>query len=213
MKSMKVEEAYNLWAKTYDSDFNKTRDLDKIITRVSLTNLKNKNVLELGCGTGKNTEFLVEKAKSVVAIDFSDKMLKVAKEKIQAENVTFKTQNLTKTWDLPNENFDVVLGNLVLEHIKNLKPIFQEAFRVLKPNGILFLCELHPYKQLKGSKARFSEEEIKITAFIHDISEFISVGLEIGLQLVECKEWRESKNSTLEEIPRLVSFKFSKCNH
>ncbi len=207
---MKVEEAYNLWAKTYDSDFNKTRDLDKIVTRISLTDLHNKNVLEIGCGTGKNTEFLVENAKSVVAVDFSEKMLKIAKEKINAENVTFQNLDITKNWNFGNETFDILQGNLVLEHIENLKPICQEAFRVLKPNGILFLCELHPYKQLKGSKAKFSEEEIKITAFIHDISEFISVGLEVGFELAECKEWRENQDLTLEEIPRLVSFKFLK---
>ncbi|KAA3602850.1 MAG: class I SAM-dependent methyltransferase [Calditrichaeota bacterium] len=207
---MKVEEAYNLWAKTYDSDSNKTRDLDKIVTRISLTNLEDKNILELGCGTGKNTEFLVENSKSVFAMDFSEKMLKVAKEKVKAENVTFKVQDLTKNWELQNETFDIVLGNLVLEHIENLKPIFQESFRVLKSNGILFLCELHPFKQIGGSKAKFSEEEIRINSFIHDISEFISAGLEVGFELVECKEWRKNKNSPLEETPRLISFKFSK---
>lgn len=207
---MKVEEAYNLWAKNYDTDSNKTRDFDKIVTQISLTDLKDKNVLELGCGTGKNTEFLVQNAKLVVAMDFSKEMLQIAKEKIKAENVTFKTQDLTQSWDLSTETFDVVVGNLVLEHIENLKPIFQEVFRVLKPNGILFLCELHPYKQLKGSKARFSEDKVKITAFIHEISEFISVSLEVGFKVSECKEWRENENASLTEIPRLVSFKFSK---
>ncbi len=57
-------------------------------------------VLELGCGTGKNTEWLVTKAKKVIGIDFSEKMLGKAREKISADKVTFIQGDLTRKWEV-----------------------------------------------------------------------------------------------------------------
>ena len=46
---------YDNWAPNYDNNINPTRDLDKLATKESLFNLNFSNVLELGCGSGKNT--------------------------------------------------------------------------------------------------------------------------------------------------------------
>ena len=54
---MSIENAYNIWARQYDTNVNRTRDLDKRCTIEPLNNLVFKNVLELGSGTGKNTEW------------------------------------------------------------------------------------------------------------------------------------------------------------
>ena len=54
----KIIDNYDSWAYKYDNNINPTRDLDKIATIKSLSNLKFFNVLELGCGSGKNTEWL-----------------------------------------------------------------------------------------------------------------------------------------------------------
>jgi len=45
--------------------------------------------LELGCGTGKNTEWLVTKAKQITSVDFSPEMLVKAIEKIKSPKVEF----------------------------------------------------------------------------------------------------------------------------
>ena len=50
---MDVEKAYNLWADQYDTNHNKTRDLEAISLRETLADLKFDNCLEIGCGTGK----------------------------------------------------------------------------------------------------------------------------------------------------------------
>lgn len=59
---MSISKAYNSWASQYDTNLNKTRDLDKKATIETLSNYHFNNVLELGCGTGKNTEWLLTKA-------------------------------------------------------------------------------------------------------------------------------------------------------
>ena len=77
---MSIEKAYDAWAARYDTDRNKTRDLDAISTTVTLSNYQFKRVLELGCGTGKNTEWLLNRTERIIGLDFSQAMLDVAKE-------------------------------------------------------------------------------------------------------------------------------------
>ena len=54
---MSVEQAYNNWAEQYDSNENKTRDLEAKALREVLADMIFENCLEIGCGTGKNTRF------------------------------------------------------------------------------------------------------------------------------------------------------------
>ena len=76
---MSVQEAYNHWSATYDTDENLTRDLDQAVTRDTLADLQCKSILEVGCGTGKNTALLAQIGDRVRALDFSGGMLKRAK--------------------------------------------------------------------------------------------------------------------------------------
>jgi ubiquinone/menaquinone biosynthesis C-methylase UbiE len=68
---MSVQRSYDSWSSTYDTVENKTRDLEKFACREILEEIPFETVIELGCGTGKNTEWLVTKAKHVTAVDLS----------------------------------------------------------------------------------------------------------------------------------------------
>src|ERR1044072_7885162 len=104
---MSIQKAYNEWSETYDSDENLTRDLDQRVTREALANLHFHSILEIGCGTGKNTSFLVQIGTRVHALDFSEGMIKIAQEKIQAENVRFSLADLTQTWPCEEQAYDL----------------------------------------------------------------------------------------------------------
>ena len=207
---MSIEKAYNIWASQYDSNLNLTRDLDKKCTIETLKNLDFKNVLELGCGTGKNTEWLLNKAERIIGLDFSQEMLHKAKAKIFDKRVIFKKADLTKSWEIENNFVDLITASLTLEHIKNLGHIFSQANLKLKKNGLFFISELHPFKQYSGSKAKYETENgIKeLEVYIHDISEYIDTAKNNGFQLIELKEWFDESSEN--EIPRLISFVFKK---
>ena len=207
---MSIEKAYNIWASQYDSNLNLTRDLDKKCTIETLKNLDFKNVLELGCGTGKNTEWLLNKAERIIGLDFSQEMLHKAKAKIFDKRVIFKKADLTKDWEIENNFVDLITASLTLEHIKNLGHIFSQANLKLKKNGLFFISELHPLKQYSGSKASYETENgIKeLEVYIHDISEYIDTAKNNGFQLIELKEWFDESSEN--EIPRLISFVFKK---
>ena len=86
---MSIEKAYDAWAGQYDTNENKTRDLDQIATRETLSKYQFKMVLELGCGTGKNTSWLLQNAEQVIGLDFSQEMLNMARAKITDPRAEF----------------------------------------------------------------------------------------------------------------------------
>lgn len=203
-----VAEAYDRWAATYDADKNATRDLDALVMRRVALPLEGREVLELGCGTGKNTTFLAEKAKRVVAMDFSEGMIVRAHERIVMSNVQFLRHDVRDVWPVPSRSVDVVVGNLILEHVHDLAIVFFEAARVLRPGGHFFFCELHPYRQLLGGQAHFTDprtgERVQVLAHIHTVSEYINGGIEAGFAVRNLSEWTED-GASASTPPRLLS--------
>ena len=137
-------------------------------------------------------------------------MINKAKEKVQAKNVQFSMMNITQPWDFQNQAFDLIVCNLVLEHIKDLSFVFSEAARTLRPTGKFFINELHPFRQYDGKKARFyrNEEKIEVDAFVHNISDFWNAATRNGCTLINLNEcWHQADQNNL---PRIISFLFEK---
>lgn len=206
----RIKNAYDEWAEIYDTNHNKTRDLNYRCIRQQQLDLKNKKVLEIGCGTGLNTIYLAGQAKKVIGIDISEEMLARARVRLEERNAEFIKADITKPWQLDDAAFDFIVGNLVLEHIENLTHVFSVAFRVLKDEGKFYVAELHPYRQLQQSQAKFRSqktgEEILVDAFTHPVSEYINEGLSAGFILRKMGE--EQKED--EKIPRLLTLLFKK---
>jgi ubiquinone/menaquinone biosynthesis C-methylase UbiE len=205
-----IARAYDRWAAHYDADRNATRDLDARVLRDADLRLDARVVLELGCGTGKNTRWLATRASEVLAMDFSPGMLAVARGAVGAPNVRFVEHDLRDPWPVADASIDIVVGNLVLEHVEALGPVYAAAARVLRPGGQLFLCELHPARQLRGGQAHFTDrasgETVYVDAYIHSVSEYVNAGLRAGMVLRELGEWGDGDGGA----PRLVSVLFER---
>jgi ubiquinone/menaquinone biosynthesis C-methylase UbiE len=201
---MNVKEAYNNWAAQYDTNLNKTRDLEARSLRSMLADMAFDSCLEIGCGTGKNTVWLIEKAKQVTAVDLSEEMLAKAREKISSPKVNFIQADITKPWHFINSSFDLVTFSLVLEHIENLDAVFEKTAAALHSGGHLYIGELHPFKQYTGSKARFETEQgvQVVTCYNHHVSEFVQSARQHGLMIVDIKEFFDEDQP---EIPRILS--------
>ena len=205
---IKIIDDYDSWAYRYDNNINPTRDLDKTVTKESLSNIDFFKVLELGCGSGKNTEWLITKADKLVGLDFSKNMLDLAQKKITSKKVTFINADLNEKWPVNNNSFDLATINLTLEHIEILDHIFNSLFMKLAQGGKCFVCELHPKKQLAGSKAQFEENgtEIVLDVFQHSEQDYIQSAEKAGFILLEKKDWYDDET----DLPRLISFLFEK---
>jgi len=183
-----IAAAYDGWAEMYDTNANRTRDLAAVVLRQTRLDLAGRDVLEIGCGTGSNTQWLVEQSRSVLALDFSRGMLQHAQARVRSSRVRFVQHDVRAAWPLAEASIDVVVAILVLEHIEHLQSIFAESGRMLRPGGELFLCELHPMRQLQGQQAEFihpgTGERVRVPAFLHDTSEYVNGGLRAGFKLV-----------------------------
>ena len=202
---MSVQQAYNNWASQYDTNNNKTRDLEAIALREILSAISFDTALEVGCGTGKNTAWLVEKTRHITAIDLSDEMLAKAKEKIKSNNVEFIQADIKNKWTFTSQLYDLVSFSLVLEHIQNLDPVFNEASKRLKPGGYVYIGELHPFKQYAGTKARFDTDEGQqvVECYNHHVSEFIQTAKKYQLMPVDIREYFDDDDTN--KIPRILS--------
>jgi len=207
---MNIKDAYNEWSDIYDSNINRTRDLDAEVMRLILNGRRFPSILEIGCGTGKNTEFLATLCEDLLAFDFSEKMLAKAREKVTAGHVHFKMADITQPWTCADDAFELITCNLVLEHIQDLNHIFTQAARTLRSGGWFLINELHPFKQYGGTKARFERgaDIVEVDVFIHHISEFVHAAEGSGLKLLKLDEVWHGEDAG--KPPRLVSFVFGK---
>ena len=203
-------EAYNTWATQYDTNQNKTRDLEGIALRTALADVPFSSVLEIGCGTGKNTVWLLQQAAHVTAVDLSEEMLAKAKEKVTSDKVQFVQADIKEAWAFRDRPYDLVSFSLVLEHIEHLEPIFQAAADSLVTGGYVYLGELHPFKQYTGTKARFDTEEGRhiVECYNHHLSDFVQAAKASGLQLVDANEYFDNDDRTT--LPRILTLVFQK---
>ncbi len=207
---MNVQQAYNKWADQYDTNNNKTRDLEAVSLRTTLANFQFEHCLEIGCGTGKNTEWIMTKATKVVAVDLSEEMLAKARQKLNADNVQFVQADITSDWNFANEKFELVTFSLVLEHIENLNEIFHKVAGIIKPNGLVYVGELHPFKQYTGTKARFDTADGQqiVTCFNHNISDFTTAAKSNEFEIVDITEYFDENDRS--NIPRILTLLFRK---
>ncbi|MBK8426227.1 MAG: methyltransferase domain-containing protein [Lewinellaceae bacterium] len=207
---MNVQQSYDSWSSQYDTNKNKTRDLEALSLRTTLLNIPFDSCLEIGCGTGKNTEWLVTKAGHITAVDLSEGMLAIARSKVSSDKVQFRQADITQPWTFADRPYDLISFSLVLEHIENLDHIFSEACKVIAPGGHLYIGELHPFKQYSGTKARFDTKEGQqvVTCFDHHVSDFIQTAQACGFELVLLNELFDDHDRT--GIPRILTLLLKK---
>jgi len=103
--------------------------------------IKNKQVLDLGCGTGRHTKVLQRRRANVYGIDLSRKMIKIAKNEVKSVKLV-----IGSAYNLPYKSgcFDLVVAGLVADYFEDLDKAFREIYRVLKKSGIFIFSIKNP---------------------------------------------------------------------
>jgi ubiquinone/menaquinone biosynthesis C-methylase UbiE len=146
MKKQNLSEgskSYHEEANIYER-FSQVEDTPKKILKFLTSKVKNKKVLDLGCGTGKYLVDLAPISKKYIGLDISIDQLKIAKEKsLKLKNVKFLCSS-AEFIDLPNKSVDVIISTWVLgtivEDDRRLKAL-KEMKRILKKDGEIYLVE------------------------------------------------------------------------
>lgn len=115
------EQAYDNWLTDYETE------IEKCTTPI----------IDLGCGLGNNTLYLLEKGKEVVACDYAEVAIKtIEKEMPKAQTKLF---DMTEKFPFQDNYTDIVIADLCIHYFTEevTKNIIEEIRRILKLNGIL----------------------------------------------------------------------------
>ena len=188
-----VREGYDRWSAVYDHDANPLLALEEPRVREALGDPRGREVLDLGCGTGRHAAWLVEAGARITAVDFSAGMLEQARERVATGDVRFVTHDLHEPLPFGDRSFDAVVSGLVLEHLRDLDAFLAEAHRVLRPDGRAVVSAMHPAMFLRGSQARFTDpvsgEIVMPGSLFHRLGEIIVAAVGAGFTLCGVGEY------------------------
>ena len=96
------------------------------------------DVLELGCGTGSTALIHAPYVHHILATDFSENMINIARKKGEDQGITNVTFQCSSVDDInvPDESLDVVLALSVLHLLKDKEQAIAKVYKMLKPGGI-----------------------------------------------------------------------------
>lgn len=111
-----------------------------------LHDLKNKNVLDLGCGSGFYTKYALEMGANVTAIDASQVMIDRLSSLIDSPKLSLFCADATKPLTfLQPQSFDCIICALFIHYIKDWGPLLAELYRMMKKGGKLIISTHHPF--------------------------------------------------------------------
>jgi SAM-dependent methyltransferase len=138
-----------------------------------LATIEDRSVLEIGCGTGRITFPMAEKAGEIIAIDIDASAIDEARKRNRFENVTFLVENIETTQ--LGRKFDVILstwlGYMFLNDIP--KAIANISYH-LKEDGIFLLFSSSPEDEYNRIVDLLVEENIKSTSFYNELEKYLS---------------------------------------
>jgi len=105
---------------------------------------KKMTAIDIGAGTGLVTIELAKLVNSVVALDSSEGMLAVLREKIQSNNIeNIKTGIFDAEKDSPAEEpADIVVSSMSMHHVKDTSVFALKVYKMLKPGGRMAIADL-----------------------------------------------------------------------
>jgi ArsR family transcriptional regulator len=126
---------------------------------------------DLGCGTGKISEWVGLFADRVIAVDSSREMLEAARTHLASyKNIQLRQGSLEKL-PIEDEELDVALMMLVLHHLPEPKRVLVEAARTLKPGGRLLVLDMvsHEHEEYRQTMGHvwLGFDEKQMTRWLH----------------------------------------------
>ncbi|MBD3330491.1 methyltransferase domain-containing protein [Candidatus Peregrinibacteria bacterium] len=156
------EAGYDAYSANYDKKSGLLDTFDDGEFLQMLGNVRGKKILNIGCGTGRDTAKLLNKDAEIICMDVSEGMLEVHKKKFPSIKTV---RGSSDALPFEDDSFDIVFMSFLIVHLKNLRESFNEAYRVLKTEGMLVLNNIN---QRKAPNVDVGNRElIKIHSYYH----------------------------------------------
>jgi ubiquinone/menaquinone biosynthesis C-methylase UbiE len=184
-----AEEAYALWASSYDETPNPLLALEERCLAPMLGIFANRDVVELGCGTGRwLRRFETAGVRSLVGVDISTAMLAKAEKKCLPSTTLLRSDCLTTP--LPDRSADCILASFLLSYVPNRREFVAEAARILRPGGTILVSDLHPATPSYGWRRTFKSagSVFEIATFPYTFSDLTDAMRVAGFRLESMNE-------------------------
>jgi len=164
---MLCNKGFDLWADTYDesvdiSDKNNTypfagyEKLINVVLKIILNNSKKSTILDIGIGTGALSYELYKNDYKITGIDFSEKMIKICKEKMPLAKMIQYDFSKGLPDDINREKYDYIISTYAFHHLDDNEKIIliKKLLRKLNKNGLLIIGDVgfHTRNQLNECK-------------------------------------------------------------
>ena len=198
-RCVSAQEGYKLWAPTYDDDPNPLLALEERELELLLPDLRGRNGLDVGCGTGRwLRKLLAHGARSVVGVDFCAPMLARAASQPGLQERLVRGDCLALP--LRAQMADVIVCSFTVGHLPNARALATELARVARPGAEIFLTDMHPEAQARGWRCAFRSQSqaIEIRSFVHAPEDLQKSFAAEGIRLVQ------SRDLSLGELERRI---------
>jgi ubiquinone/menaquinone biosynthesis C-methylase UbiE len=115
-----------------------------------LGDIKDKNIIDLGCGGGQNSVALARKGGRVTAVDFSSEQIAQAENLAKEEgfSIDFRACDISDLSFSSGSRFDIALSACAISFAEDILTVFREVYRVLKPGGMFVLSDMNPLQYI-----------------------------------------------------------------
>ncbi len=199
IKETEVGDGYAAWSETYDLRPNPLISAEEPAVRALIDSVPAGHALDVACGTGRHTAYLVERGFETVGIDSSPEMMALARARLP--QVRFESADLSAI-PFATGHFDLVLCSLALDHVDDLRGALQEMARVTRPGGTVIISTFHPINSVLGGGAFYRDGSGArgiVREAQQNVSDYLMAAIAAGLELQECSEpiWTEKEAAML----------------
>ncbi|MEV4557085.1 class I SAM-dependent methyltransferase [Kitasatospora sp. NPDC049285] len=184
-----VRTGYAQWVDSYERTVQDAMDVEVLAGLTVPAWGEAATAVDLGCGTGRTGAWLRGQGVGAVdGVDLTPEMLDRARQRGAHRRLVEADLGAT---GLPSASYDLAACSLVDEHLADLAPLYREAFRLLRPGGLLTLVGLHPaFIMAAGMPTHFDGPTgpVAITTHVHLVSDHLTTGLAAGFHLAEIHE-------------------------
>lgn len=152
-KNIDTNEAIKKWdmhAEAFAAGYSESGDIHREVflnptLQELIGSVKGKSVLDAGCGEGYLSRWLSKLGASVVGVDYSNKMLEIARNRTPEEvDIKYMHGNLEDLHCLKDKSFDLIVSNMVIQDLSNYEKAIKEMYRLLVDGGCFVFSILHP---------------------------------------------------------------------
>ena len=134
---------FALWSRIYDELPNPLLALEERFLAPLLPDLQGKDVLDVGCGTGRWLERLQKhNPRSLTGVDFSAEMVARARRKVKQTAVV--TVGDATSLSIASRSDDVIIASFVASYVPNMDAFARELRRVSRAKSRIYISDVHP---------------------------------------------------------------------